>query len=84
MCVCCSTCGGVSELNQSEFTFGIFYLYFTVGSDQILQTILDQYLFFFWIRRAFRSQFKETSVFFEVYFQDNWNNCVVAFKCCKI
>ena len=82
MCVC-SAMGRVSEPNQPVFFVGIFIHLFKVGSDQILKSVLDQDLLFFWICRIIRSHFKVARVLLEVYFEDDGNLGIVAIIECK-
>ena len=76
--------GRVSELNQSIFLIGILYLLLNVGSDQILQSILNKDLLFFRICGKLRCKFKETGGFMKVYLKDDWDTVLLATLECEI
>ena len=68
----------VFELDQSVFLVLIWSLILSVVSDKVLQPILNEDFLLLGIGRIFRSQFKEASVLFELYFQDYGNLLIRA------
>ena len=51
----------------------IFLQKFFITFNQILETILDQYLLLLWKRGKFLRQLKKASLSFKFNFENNWN-----------